>query len=118
MNQKNIVIDIQKHTSKPTMKLKNNCKVDFTIDNSFRKLLGFSSKKIETHGTFYSDIVIKISSGINSVIFHCDLSEGAYNDGIRINTIFSFSAYSTPIGYKFNMEPKKIWTIYPCLKKP
>ncbi len=105
---KNMVIDIQKHTSKSTIKLKNNYKVDFTIENSFRELLGFSSKKIETNGTFYSDNVIQISSGINSVLIHCDLIDGAYNDGIRTNTIFSFSAYSTPIGYKFNMEPKNL----------
>ena len=29
---KNIVMDIQKHTLKSMIKLKNNCKVDFTID--------------------------------------------------------------------------------------
>ena len=87
---------------------KNNYKVDFTIDNSFRELLGFSSKKIETNGTFCSDNVIQISSGINSEWIHCDLIDGAYNDGIRTNTILSFSAYSTPIGYKFNMEPKNL----------
>ena len=63
-----------------------------------------------------SDNVIQISVGINLVLIHCDLIDGAYNDGIRTNTIFSFSAYSTPIGYKFNMEPKKsglsfrVWT--------
>jgi len=70
--------------------------------------LGFSSKNTETNGTFYSDNVVQISSGINSVLIHCDLIDGAYNDGIRTNTIFSFSAYSTPIGYKFNMEPKNL----------
>ena len=43
---KNIVIDIQQHTSISTIKLKNNYKVYFTINNSFRELLRFSSKKI------------------------------------------------------------------------
>ena len=57
---KKIVIDIQKHTSKSTIKLKYNYKVDFTINNSFRELLGFSSKKIETNGTFYSDNVSRV----------------------------------------------------------
>ena len=61
---------------------------------------------IETNGTFYSDNVIQIFSGINSVLIHCDVIDGI--DGIGTNTIFSFSAYSTPIGYKFIMEPKNL----------
>ena len=39
---RNITIGIQKHTSKSSIQLKSNYKVDFTIDNSFRELLGFS----------------------------------------------------------------------------
>ena len=35
---KNIVIDIQKHSSKSTIKLKNNFKVDFTINKQIRRI--------------------------------------------------------------------------------
>ena len=57
---------------------------------------------------FYSDNVIQISSGINLVLIHCDLIDGAYNDGIRTTIMFYFSVYSTPIGYKFNKEAKNL----------
>ena len=111
---KNIVIAIQKHTSKSTIKRKKIItKLISQLINSFRELLGFSSNMIETHGMFYSDDVIQI----NLVLIHCDLIDGAYNDGIKTNTIFSFSAYSTPIGYKFNMEPKNL-VISLCQEKP
>ena len=62
-------------------------------------------KSLKWMDFFYSDNVIQISSGINLVLIHCDLIDGAYNDGIRTNTIFSLSAFSTTIGYKFNMKP-------------
>ena len=54
--QKNIVMDIYKHTSKSMFKPKNNYKVDFTIDNSFRDLFS-PQTKIETNGLFFTVIM-------------------------------------------------------------
>ena len=67
----------------------------------------------------FSDNVIQISSGINSVLIHCDLIDGAYNDGIKTNKIQYFHAAHTQLQLVINsIWNPKIWFISLCQEKP
>ena len=49
---KNIVTDIQKHTSKSTIRLKNRYKVDFTIEIHFESFWVSPQKRLKLMGRF------------------------------------------------------------------
>ena len=76
--------------------------VDLNYQNSFAKVLGFTSAKY-TRGFNESEIVVNIIS-INSLLVIMDIISGSYvNDSTR-NTIYSFFP-NVPPGYKIVESP-------------
>ena len=72
-------------------------RVDFSVPNTFRQILGFNSN-IYTEGTYISENDIDILD-VSSIYVNCDLISGSYVDGIISPAIYSF-APDVPPGYK------------------
>lgn len=84
--------------------------IDFTIENSIRSILGFTSK-ILTHNTHISDNLVDIMS-VNSVLVNVDIISGCYVNGNQSPTIYSFSPHIVSPGYFINLTPTPL-TYYP-----
>ena len=95
---KDLKIEIYLPTSKTKLTIPPNYKVDFTIPNSFRTLLGFENKVYES-GTHFSENKIDITN-ISSINIDCDLISGNYDNGVQSNILYSFPAYTVPAGYR------------------
>jgi hypothetical protein len=72
-------------------------RVDFTILNSFRQIIGFNNQ-IYTEGTYQSENEIDILD-VSSIYVNCDLISGSYVDGVKSPALYSF-APDVPPGYK------------------
>lgn len=83
--------------------LKNGYKIDFTVKNSLRAVLGFDSKIVDS--TSDSDSLVDITH-VNSVLVHCDLVSESYINGSLGDTIYSFSPDKPP-GYLLSIQPNE-----------
>ena len=79
--------------------------VDFTINNSLRELLGFSSV-ILTNGVNNSQNIINILT-INSILVNCSIVGSSYINGNLNPIIYSFFPNVGP-GYKIIERPQRI----------
>ena len=70
-----------------------NYKIDFTISNSLRAILGFDSV-ILSQGHIISDSIVNIID-FNSIFVNCDCINGSYVNGIPSPVIYSFWAKSS-----------------------
>ena len=68
--------------------LHETCRVDFNVDDSLCKVLGFN-KKIYKAGRHGSEILVNILSA-NSILVHCDVIEASRLNGIEAPLIYSF----------------------------
>ena len=93
-----ITISANISTLKSVMNITNaEYKVDFTIANSIRTILGFDSKILSSgHNT--SDSIVNIID-FNSIFVNCDCVSGSYVNGIASPVIYSFGPKVTP-GYR------------------
>jgi len=104
----NIIFTAHMPTNRVQLILKNNRKVDFTINNSFREILGFESlifaagDKSYTAGdkSYIAKDEAKIDGGISSINVHCDIINGGYINENKKNIIYSIPSFTVPIGYK------------------
>ena len=72
--------------------------IDFSPQNSFRKLLGFEPT-VYKPGIHTSQNKINITD-INTINIECDLIQGGFYNGVKDNIIYNFPALTVPVGYK------------------
>ena len=106
---KDIQIKPNNSTLGTTIELSNRHQVDFTIDNSPRKILGFESKIVLGNKKFhYSDHLADITD-IQMVYLLCDLVEQSYLDGRKSTILFAFVPNTAPgASITFNI-PERIY---------
>ena len=97
-----------------SLTLDENHQVDFNHDRSLSKLLGFN-KQTYKQGYHLGEKIPKITE-INSIVVHCDIIEGGYVNGKLTNLIFSFPAFTVPIGYRLNVIPTTL-IYFPITRK-
>ena len=100
-----ISIEANYNTFKSIIQLSNGYKVDFTIPNTFRDILGFDSKIIQNNGHNDSDRVVNITD-VESLQINCDLITDSYVNGSTSSVIYAFSP-SQPPGYLINLHPSQ-----------
>jgi hypothetical protein len=99
-----INIGVNLSTFKSFVEITNaSYKVDFKGDKTIRGLLGFNPKVI-SHGYNISDSTVQITR-TSAILIHSDLISGSYNNGIESDILYSFPAYTVPVGYKINVFP-------------
>ncbi|EDV18724.1 uncharacterized protein TRIADDRAFT_62799 [Trichoplax adhaerens] len=91
------------NTFKSEIELKNNYKLDFTIDNTFRDILGFNSRIISENGKHHSDQIVNITS-INTIEIHCSLVDGSYING-KSGDLIHCTSPNVPPGSLLQVRP-------------
>jgi hypothetical protein len=95
----NMVLTRNVATSKAVFVIKNNYRIDFTVPNSIREVLGFESRLVGGADGYYNgDEIINILS-VNSVFVNCDLINNSYSNGVIAPIIYSFFPNVSP-GFK------------------
>ena len=84
------------------MTLSKGVKVDMTLKNSLRSVLGFESK-VYNEGRHESENTVNIMS-INSILVHCNLIGSSYLNGTLQPIIYSFFPNVSP-GSKIVEKP-------------
>lgn len=97
----NMSLESNESTLKAVFKLNPNYRIDFTVDNSIRDILGFKSRLVggEANVKYYSSDNIVNILNVNSVLVNCDLINGSYNNGEISPVIYSFFPNVKP-GFK------------------
>ena len=93
------------NTLKCIMTLSKGVKVDMTLKNSLRSVLGFESK-VYNEGRHESENTVNIMS-INSILVHCNLIGSSYLNGTLQPIIYSFFPNVSP-GSKIVEKPSNI----------
>ena len=99
----NIILLANKNTFQSIMIINGNVKVDFTIPNSIRTVLGFNSA-IYAKGRHLSEHNVNIMK-INSIFVHTDIICSTYVNGSQTPVIYSFFP-NIPPGGKIIVQPK------------
>lgn len=86
---------------------KSEYQVDFTKPNTIGTMLGFNNKILQP-GYNISDNTVQITT-TSSILIHCDLVSGSYINGHEDNIIYSFPAYTVPVGAKLNIIPPNMF---------
>ena len=111
-----IIIDYYKPTFKTILVISNeNCIVDFGVENSIGKTLGFTNEKLSI-GTHQSPNIIDIEK-VNSILVHCDIIIGTYVNGFRSNVIYNFTQRVSP-GRKVIERPSPELIFLPVVERP
>jgi hypothetical protein len=98
-----ITMSANTSTLKSTVDITNtDYKVDFTIGNTIRSILGFDSE-ILSHGYNVSEKIVNIID-FNSIFVNCDCINGSYVNGILSPVIYSFGPKVSP-GYRIVESP-------------
>ena len=101
-----IIIDTDFNLLKTVIDITNKqVRVDFTIPNSFRTLLGFDSIVL-SGGTNLSQNITKILP-INSVLVNCDIIKNSYLNSNCYPVLYSFFPKSEP-GFKIIQDPVNV----------
>ena len=88
-------------TAKAVFKLTPNYRIDFTVPNSIRTVLGFESRIVGgvLNQKYYpGDSIVNILN-VSTVMVNCDLVNNSYNNGVVSSIIYSFFPNVAP-GYK------------------
>jgi len=113
-DKKQLHFAVEPAVNKFSLTLDENHQVDFNHDRSLSKLLGFN-KQTYSQGYHLGEKIPKITE-INSIVVHCDIIEGGYINGKLSNLIFSFPAFTVPIGYRLNVIPQTL-IYFPITRK-
>ena len=111
-----IEIDYYKPTFKSIVVINNeNYMIDFGVENSIGKTLGFRNEKLGV-GTHQSPNIIDIEK-VNSILVHCDIIVGTYVNSSRSNVIYNFTQRVSP-GYKVIERPSPELIFLPIVGRP
>lgn len=95
----NMILARNDATSKAVFIMKNNYRIDFTVQNSIRDVLGFDARLVGGADGYYNgDSIINILN-VNSVFVNCDLINNSYSNGVVAPIIYSFFPNVSP-GFK------------------
>jgi hypothetical protein len=98
-----ITLSANTSTLKSSIDITNpDYKVDFTIGNTIRSILGFNSE-ILSHGYNVSENIINIID-FNSIFINCDCINESYVNGISSPVIYSFGPKVSP-GFRIVESP-------------
>ena len=98
-----ITISANVSTLKSEISITNSMyKIDFTISNSIRTILGFDSS-ILSQGQNVSSSIVNIID-FNSIFVNCDCVSGSYVNGIASPVIYSFGPKVSP-GFRIVESP-------------
>ena len=104
-NQPYIILSPNTSTLKPLLEIAQGYKVDFTVSNSFNKMLGFKEKWYHS-GYNESEHIVDILA-INSILIELSIVQGSYLKGQRKPIIYSFFPNVSP-GYKIVEIPRNL----------
>ena len=94
-----------RNTLKSVLNVASNYKLDFSIENSIRSVLGFE-KQIYGSGRNESENIVNITS-ISSLRITSDIIGASYSNGSQENIIYSFFPNVGP-GYKIIEKPTNL----------
>lgn len=97
----NMALTHNNATLKAVFKLAPTYRIDFTIPNSIRNILGFDSKVIGgiPNNKYYPGDNITSILDVNTILVNCDLTYGSYTNGQILPVIYTFFPNVAP-GYK------------------
>jgi hypothetical protein len=104
-NKPYISITANVNTLRTELEITDNYKVDFRVQNSFNKILGFKNKVYHA-GINTSESIVDILP-VNSIFIALDLINGSYVNGSKKNIIYSFFPNVEP-GYKIVETPPNL----------
>ena len=99
--QDNIVLSQNDATLKAVFKLSPNYRIDFTVPNSIRTVLGFDSRIVgglPNQKYYEGDNIVNILD-VNTIMVNCDLVNDSYNNRELSPILYSFFP-NVPPGYK------------------
>ncbi|ESP04455.1 hypothetical protein LOTGIDRAFT_170700 [Lottia gigantea] len=99
----NIQFEGNLNLNKIKLILRNNCQVDFNVENSLNTLPGFD-KKIYTQSTL-APHKANIENDIDVINIHCNLINGGFFNKYKRQIIYSLPTFTVPIGYRIIEKP-------------
>lgn len=99
-------VDLRGHASTMKTQIKASHEIDFEYDNSIRDILGFDKKIYSKNKVVESEHITKIMQ-VNTILIHCNISVGSYNNGKPSHTIHQFFP-TVPVGYKIVESPNPV----------
>ena len=104
-NEDAITLSANFNTSKTILRIRDNYKVDFNIDNGLKDLLGFDGEELEA-GRHAGDRQINITD-IHTVLIKCSLVSSSYINGSTSDVIYNFSP-NLPPGSLLSIQPNQL----------
>jgi hypothetical protein len=98
-----IIIRPNFNTLKCEIDLKSPYKIDFTIPNSIRSILGFESQILSQSGKHAGANRVNITE-VNSILIRCSIVTDSYINGTSADCICSFSP-DVPPGHLIHINP-------------
>jgi hypothetical protein len=86
--------------------LKSSAQIDFTQPYSIGSLLGYDKKILKANEHHYADRIVDIMN-VNTLDIQCNLSRGAYINGVPSHSLHSFPPRVAP-GFKIVEVPQNI----------
>lgn len=104
-NDEFVTLTANFNTSKTILRVNDNYKVDFDIDDGLRDLLGYDGKTLSA-GRHIGDKQINITN-IHTVLIKCSLVSSSYLNGSTSDVIFNFSP-NLPPGSLLSVQPNQL----------
>ena len=112
-DEKKLNLKVEVTVNRISLTLDATHQVDFNVPGTIASLLGFE-KKLYKEGYHIGEFLPKITD-VNSIVIHCDITEGGYLNGAISNAIYSFPSFKVGIGYKMNEQPS-VLQFFPITK--
>ena len=94
-------------TSKAEFIFKDDYGIDFDVDHSMYKLLGFKkSDKYEGPGRYVASDIVNISN-VSQLIFNCNITDSNYINGQEMPFLYN-CGINVPAGYRLSRELTQI----------
>src|SRR5699024_7839692 len=100
---KNQVLTLKPNDRTLKIDLKSIFDINFELEDSIGKMLGFSNKKYKSNILHCSDLPVNIRN-VNSVRINCNITTGAYHGNLPSHSIYEFTPNVQP-GWPINIVP-------------